>query len=44
MGSVRVVYDTNVLVSGIGFGGNPWRCLLKVFFAEVELLLSWDSL
>lgn len=28
MGQVAVVFDTNVLVSGIGFGGKPWQCLL----------------
>ena len=40
MGSIRVVYDTNVLVSGIGFGGTPWRCLFHVFMGDVDLLVS----
>lgn len=25
---VRVVFDTNVLLSAVGWGGNPLRCLL----------------
>lgn len=44
MGSLRVVYDTNVLVSAIGFGGNPWRCLLAAFVGNVEMLASEETL
>jgi len=40
MGSLRVVFDTNVLISGIGFGGKPWQCLVEVFVGDVELLTS----
>ena len=44
MGSLTVVYDTNVLVSAIGFGGNPWRCLLSTFVGNVEMLASEATL
>lgn len=40
MGPVKVVYDTNVLISGIGFGGTPWRCLVEVFMGDVEMVTS----
>ena len=38
MGSLRVVFDTNVLVSAIGFGGKPWNCLVLAFVADVEMI------
>lgn len=44
MGPLPVVYDTNVLVSGIAFGGNPWRCLVAVFVGDVELVTSEAAL
>lgn len=44
MGTVAVVYDTNVLISGIGFGGKPWRCLVEVFVGDAELITSEDAL
>lgn len=44
MGSVAVVYDTNVLVSGIGFGGKPWECLLLSFVGGVEMVASEQTL
>lgn len=44
MGSISVVYDTNVLVSGIGFGGKPWRCLLLSFVGGVEMVTSEQAL
>lgn len=44
MGALAVVYDTNVLVSGIGFGGKPWQCLVEVFVGNVELLTSEAAL
>lgn len=44
MGSVRVVLDTNVLVSALGWGGKPERCLRRGLRREVELLGSPDTL
>lgn len=44
MGSLAVVFDTNVLVSGIGFGGKPWECLLLAFIRDVEMVSSEDAL
>lgn len=40
MGTLRVVYDTNVLVSGIGFGGKPWECLVLAFVGDVEMVTA----
>ena len=40
MGAVRVVFDTNVLVSAIGFGGKPWECLVVAFMGEVEMVTA----
>lgn len=40
MGAVRVVFDTNVLVSAIGFGGKPWECLVVAFIGEVEMVTA----
>lgn len=40
MGSIRVVYDTNVLVSAIGFGGKPWECLVRVLVGDVEMVTA----
>jgi len=44
MGTVAVVYDTNVLVSGIGFGGKPWDCLLLSFVGDAEMVTSEPAL
>lgn len=44
MGSVAVVYDTNVVVSGIGWGGPPWECLLVAFIPDVEMVTSEAAL
>lgn len=44
MGAVTVVYDTNVLVSGIAFGGKPWECLLLSFVGGVEMAASERTL
>jgi len=38
MGSLRVVFDTNVLVSAIGFGGKPWDCLVLAFVGDVDMV------
>lgn len=40
MGAVRVVFDTNVLVSAIGFGGKPWDCLVLAFVGDVEMVTA----
>lgn len=40
MGSLRVVFDTNVLVSAIGFGGTPWDCLALAFVGDVEMITA----
>lgn len=44
MGSPTVVIDTNVLVSGFGFGGKPDDCISLVLSDEIELVLSTDIL
>ena len=38
MGSLRVAFDTNVLVSAIGFGGKPWDCLVLAFVGDVDMV------
>lgn len=40
MGSLRVVFDTNVLVSAIGFGGTPWDCLVVALVGDVEMVTA----
>jgi len=40
MGTLRVVFDTNVLVSAIGFGGKPWECLVVAFVGDVEMITA----
>lgn len=40
MGSLGVVYDTNVLVSAIGFGGKPWESLVLSFVGDVEMVTA----
>jgi len=40
MGSLRVIFDTNVLVSAIGFGGKPWDCLVVAFVGDVEMVTA----
>lgn len=44
MGTVRVVLDTNVLVSALGFGGSPLEALLSTFDEDVQLLASEQTL
>ena len=31
-----VVYDTNILLSSIGWGGNPYRCLELARQSKIE--------
>jgi putative PIN family toxin of toxin-antitoxin system len=40
MGTVGVVYDTNVLVSAIGFGGKPWESLVLAFVGDAEMVTA----
>lgn len=40
MGSLRVIFDTNVLVSAIGFGGKPWDCLVVAFVGDIEMVTA----
>ena len=40
MGSLQVVFDTNVLVSAIGFGGTPWDCLVLAFVGDIEMVTT----
>lgn len=37
---VKVVVDTNVIVSGLGFGGRPFDVLLRTFDQDNQLLAS----
>lgn len=40
MGQVTVVFDTNVLVSALGFGGTPLEALLRAFQDDVDLVAT----
>ena len=44
MGSIRVVFDTNVLVSAIGFGGKPWECLVRALVGDIEMVTAEGAL
>lgn len=44
MGTPTVVYDTNVFVSGFGFGGKPDECFSLALSGGVELVLTPDIL
>jgi len=44
MGSIRVVFDTNVLVSAIGFGGKPWECLVRALVGDIEMITAASAL
>jgi uncharacterized protein len=39
----RVTLDTNILVSALGWRGNPHRILQKVVEGEIELFLSREQ-
>jgi len=41
---VKVVVDTNVIVSGLGFGGRPFDVLLRTFDQDKQLLASEQTL
>lgn len=44
MGTVGVVLDTNVVVSGLGFGGRPLEALLRTLEDDVRLLASQETM
>lgn len=44
MGTIRVVFDTNVVVSALGFGGRPLEALLRAFDEDVQLIASDEIL
>jgi len=44
MGPVRVVFDTNVLVSALGFGGTPLEALIRAFEDDVQLVVASETL
>lgn len=44
MGTIRVVFDTNVVVSALGFGGRPLEALLRAFDEDVQLIASDETL
>ena len=44
MGSIRVVFDTNVLVSAIGFGGKPWECLVRALVGDIQMITAAGAL
>ncbi|MCK4368030.1 MAG: putative toxin-antitoxin system toxin component, PIN family [Thermoplasmata archaeon] len=41
---MRVVIDTNVLISGLLFGGPPAECLELALLGEVEMVLTEHTL
>ncbi|SEL88587.1 putative toxin-antitoxin system toxin component, PIN family [Haloferax larsenii] len=44
MGQVTVVFDTNVLISGLGFGGKPKECIDLAVMGDVQMVISEDAL
>ena len=44
MGAVGVVFDTNVLVSALGFGGKPLDAVLRAFDSDYRLVASEETL
>ena len=44
MGTTRVVFDTNILVSALGFGGKPEQCLDLVRSGELTLFRSPETM
>ena len=43
MGKTRIILDTNILVSGLGWKGNPHKILEKVVTGEIELFISREQ-
>ena len=44
MGKKRIVLDTNILISALGWSGNPRIIFDKVIEGEFELILSFKQL
>lgn len=44
MGTLGVVFDTNVLVSALGFEGSPLDALLRAFDDDVRLIASEETM
>lgn len=40
MGTVTVVFDTNVIISAAGFGGVPERCVIRAFEDDIRVITS----
>lgn len=43
MGKRKVTLDTNILISALGWNGNPRRILEKIMKGELELFLSYEQ-
>lgn len=44
MGSIVVVFDTNTLISALGFGGTPLEAVLRAFGDGVQIAASEETL
>jgi putative PIN family toxin of toxin-antitoxin system len=44
MGSIIVVFDTNILISALGFGGTPLEALLTAFGNRFQIAVSEETL
>src|SRR3989344_6136415 len=44
MGKKKIILDTNILISALGWGGNPKSIFNKVIDGEFELILSYKQL
>jgi putative PIN family toxin of toxin-antitoxin system len=44
MGTTRVIFDTNVLISALGFSGKPEQCLNLVRNGELMLFRSPETM
>jgi uncharacterized protein len=43
MGKRKVTLDTNILISALGWNGNPRRILEKITRGEIELFISHEQ-
>jgi putative PIN family toxin of toxin-antitoxin system len=43
LGKRKVTLDTNILISALGWKGNPHKILQKVIDGEIELFISYDQ-
>ena len=43
MGKGKVTLDTNILISALGWNGNPRRILEKITKGELELFISYEQ-